>query len=304
MTELRLLQVNVNDELVLDAGICEEIAEPKGLGYLIRPPKTTLFHQVLAYLDQKPDPDKPPPGRMVGREGVAAAAICLRWGSYLAVLLDNGKPLWSEVRSPKVSRISDEEMARINIEASAAAAEWIDLYRCDPTGSRYQQLVNRAVAYLPMPKKISKLKVTEFAALSTPETAVQVVQVQAADSSRLARVRGNIELHPSRVLSNALLNCAWRNGPVEDIHAGGFRGYPIDRRRVSPAEERELMVFASERLALGMTVCRRFAMERPVRPWPEQVLPYGLAEFLLITPSGWTLTETSREVRLDPWPTR
>jgi hypothetical protein len=28
------------------------------------------------------------------------------------------------------------------------------------------------------------------------------------------------------------------------------------------------------------------------------VLPYGLAEILMITPSGWTLTETTREVRL------
>ena len=30
----------------------------------------------------------------------------------------------------------------------------------------------------------------------------------------------------------------------------------------------------------------------------EQVLPYGLAEVLLVTPSRWTLTDTSREVRL------
>jgi len=28
------------------------------------------------------------------------------------------------------------------------------------------------------------------------------------------------------------------------------------------------------------------------------VLPYGLAEILMITPTGWTLTECSREVRL------
>jgi len=162
--------------------------------------------------------------------------------------------------------------------------------------------VNRAVAYLPMPKRTSKLKVTEFAVLSTPEMAVHIVH--APDASRLARVRADVELHPSRVLSNALVNCARRNGPVEDVHAGGFRGYPIDQRRVSPAEERELMVVASERLALGMTVCLRFAMERPVRPWPEQVLPYGLAEILGITPSGWALTESSREVRLRPRPTR
>jgi len=233
---------------------------------------------------------------------VAAAAICLRWGSYLAVLLDHGKPLWSEVRSLKVSRISDEEMARINIEASAAVADWIDLYRCDPTGERYQQLVNRAVAYLPMPKRTSKLKMTEFAVLSTPEMGVRMVD--ATDASRLSRVRADVELHPSRVLSNALVNCAWRNGPVEDIHAGEFCGYPLDQRRVSLAEERELMRFAAERLALGMTVCLRFARERPVRPWTEQVLPYGLAEILLVTPSRWTLTESSREVRLPAWPTQ
>jgi hypothetical protein len=104
---------------------------------------------------------------MVGREGVAGAAVVLRWGSYLAVLLDRDKPVWSEVKSAGTSRICDQEMARINIEASAARAEWIDLC-ADPGGQRYEQLVNRAVLYLPMPKKTSKLKPTEFAALAEP----------------------------------------------------------------------------------------------------------------------------------------
>jgi len=31
---------------------------------------------------------------------------------------------------------------------------------------------------------------------------------------------------------------------------------------------------------------------------PSPVLPLGLAELLLVTPSGWSLTESSREVRL------
>lgn len=59
-------------------------------------------------------------GRVPPREGVAAAALALRWGSYLAVLLDHDKAVWPEVNSPSTSRISDEEMARINIEAAAA----------------------------------------------------------------------------------------------------------------------------------------------------------------------------------------
>ena len=40
-------------------------------------------------------------------------------------------------------------MARINLEASAALAEWIDLYRRDPGGRLYTSLVDRAIGYLP-----------------------------------------------------------------------------------------------------------------------------------------------------------
>src|SRR5579864_8978352 len=111
------LQVRVNDELVLDAGTYEDLSMPQGLERLIRPPVTTLFHQLLSYLRAMPDPPKRPSGSMVGREGVAAAAVALRWGSYLAVLLDRDKPVWSEVKSAGTSRICDQEMARINIEA-------------------------------------------------------------------------------------------------------------------------------------------------------------------------------------------
>jgi hypothetical protein len=288
------LWVRVNDGLVLDAGTCAHVSGPHGPVRLIRPPDTTLFHQVLAYLKAKPDPPKRPSGSMVGREGVAAAALVLRWGSYLAVLVDRDKPLWPEVRSTTTSRVSDEEMARINIEASAALAEWIDLHREDE--GLYRQLVNRAVAYLPMPMRTSEAKVTAFAALADPEMATRLLQ--AISSEPLARTRADAAHHPSRLFANALVNVAWRNGPVENIHAGSFQGYPLAQRRVTPAEEKELMQSASDGLALGVTVCQVLARERPQRSWPEQVLPYGLASMMLITPSRWTLTEASREVRL------
>jgi hypothetical protein len=236
---------------------------------------------------------------MVGREGVAAAALVLRWGTYLALLLDRDKPLWPEVNSPTTSRISDEEMARINIEASATLADWIDLYRADRDGRAYEQLVNRAVAYLPMPKKTCRMKVTEVRALAEPGLAAQWVDAyRTSQTSRLARVREDVERHTTRVLANAFVNTAWRNGPVENIHAGVYYGYPLEQRRMTPVEERELMAFASERLAQAMFVCLVFSVEDPPRSWVEQVLPYGLAEQLLVTPSGWTLTEVSRDVRL------
>jgi hypothetical protein len=289
------LQVRVNDELVLDAGTYEEIAGAGGHEWLIHPPETTLFHQLLAYLQTKPDPPEHRSGTMIGREGVAAAAVVLRWGSYLAVLLDRDKPIWSAVHSAETSRISDDEMARINIEASAALADWINLYRGAPT--LYRMFVDRAFEYLPMPiRTASKLRVKEFTALAIPEIAGIVVQ--AADPERLARVRDDAERWPSRLFANALVNTAWRNGPVEDVHAGYVLGYPLNQRRMTPEEERDLMGFASAGMALGMNVCWSLAREDSGPSWPERVLPYGLAELLLITPSRWTLTEVSRQVRL------
>jgi hypothetical protein len=294
MGSLERLAVRVNDELVLDAGVCETFEGPGGPMRLVRPARTTLFHQLIAYLKAKPDPRGRLPGTALDREGVAAAAMTLRWGSYLAVLADRGKPLWRAVREPCVSRVSDDEMARINIEASAAMAEWIDLYRADPSG--HARLVDRAVSFLPMPSKTSKGSPRPLPALASPEMARRLEQ--AVEPGLLAEARADVERHPSRVLANALVNVAWRNGPVEDIHAGVAGDYPLDRRRVTPAEVRSLMRFSADGMALGMTVCLQLALERPPRPWPEQVLPYRLATMMLVTPSGWTLTETSREVRL------
>lgn len=289
------LRVRVNDELVLDAGEHRLVAGPHGPERVIRPPRITLFHQVLGYLQAKPDPERQPPGTGVGREGVAAAAVTLRWGSYLAVLADRQKPLWHAARTPAISRISDGEMARINIEASAAMAAWIDIYRTDPAG--YARLVDKAVSYLPMTRKTSKRSIGPFMALAHPELARRLEL--AVPPHLLAQARRDVERCPSRILANALVNVAWRNGPVEDIHAGVARDYyPLDERRVTPAEERTLLRVASDRMAMGMDVCLGLAMERPQRPWPEQVLPYALASMMGITPSSWTMTETSREIHL------
>ena len=74
------LWVRVNDALVLEAGACETVSGPHGHEDVIHPP-ATLFDQVLAYLESKPDHARLPSGSVVGREGVAAAALVMRWGS-------------------------------------------------------------------------------------------------------------------------------------------------------------------------------------------------------------------------------
>jgi hypothetical protein len=127
-----------------------------------------------------------------------------------------------------------------------------------------------------MPRKTSKLKVTEFGALADPAMAERMMQ--AAEASRLERVRADAERHPSRVLANALVNTAWRNGPVEGIHAGAHRGCALDRRRMTLAEERELMASRANDWRRGcpcVVASRRKSLRVPGRsrysptPWPN-----------------------------------
>ena len=216
----------------------------------------------------------------------------------LAVLFDRDKSVSPDAQVG-ISRISDDEMARINIEASAALAEWIDILHTD--FAEYLDLVDRAIAYLPLVHRTATPMDGHIMALASPEIAGQLIG--ASDPALLTRVRADADRHPNRLLANALMNVAWRNGPVEDVHAGKSWSCPLDQRRVTPAEERRIIRFASDRLAMGMNACHRFMAEQPRRPWSEQVLPFGLTSFLLITPSNWTLTDNSRDVHLPLSPT-
>ncbi len=126
------IRVRVNDEFVLDAGTREVVVGPRGHEQLVHPPESTLVRQVVAYLRAKPTPRQQRRRSAAGIEGLAAAAVVLRWGSYLAVLVDRDKPVSPDaVQSTGASRISNDEMARINIEASAALADW-DASRARP----------------------------------------------------------------------------------------------------------------------------------------------------------------------------
>jgi hypothetical protein len=240
--------------------------------------------------DSQPDQYE---GLSIGREAVAATAVCLRWGSYLDVLLDRSKPVCAGVQDPDHSRIADGEMARINIEASAALEQWIELMRRDYW--RYQALV-LASRRLPMPQK----KVTRdprFAALfvlSRPGV------VSFMDLPSGGKAYDRVMAYPTRTLANALINASWRNGPAERVHAGLWGTFPLLERRVTVAEERTLMRTTASRLAQGLY---GFSPDDAgdLRPWAERVLPYASAHEILVTPHDWSLEEKSRQVHLPGW---
>jgi hypothetical protein len=152
MPEQRSLTVNVNARFTVDAGSWQECVEEEQRPYrLVLPPQTTMYRQVLSYLEEATRNEKVPPKSQLhfGEVAIATVALCIRWGSYFAVLTNRDLPQWAAAFDPEVNCIGDGEMGRINIEASAALSGWIDLMRADQP--RFRKLVKAAVRLLPFP---------------------------------------------------------------------------------------------------------------------------------------------------------
>ena len=289
------LTVRVNRDLTLNAGWWEEMPVADGtMRRYVHPPETTLFEQVLAYLMSLPqEPDYS--GLNMGREAVAATAVCLRWGSYMAVLVDRDKPLWPQARQGGLSRIADGEMARINIEASAALAQWIDIMRND-----WEQCLAMVWAARHLPMTLQHARTdrcsSDLLGLSRPDVAATLLS--RTQDERGKRARADAKAHPTRILANVVINACWRNGPVEDIHAGQSSTYPLTQRRITPSEERQLIRTTAGRLAHGILAVLALGHEKSERTWAERVLPYNLVPGWRVTPTGWSLDERTCQVWL------
>src|SRR5260370_23754773 len=152
MTQHHPLTIIVNEQLTIDAGYWQECVEEDQTPYrLISPPQTAMYRQALSPLEEATKDMKAPAKSRLhfGEVAIATVAVCLRWGSYFAVLANHDLPQWTAAFDPEVSCIGDGEMARINIEASAALASCIDLIEADQ--QRFCKLVKAAVQLLPFP---------------------------------------------------------------------------------------------------------------------------------------------------------
>ena len=137
-------KVTVSEDLSLNAGTVSTQADT----LCIYPPDHSLFDQLCAWLDQCPPPTT---GFNHWVLGIGATALCLRWGTYLAVLMDEAKPIDPRAEQPATSMISDEEMRRINIEASSNLARLLQLRHQDEDA--FFDRLRRAYEWLPMPQK-------------------------------------------------------------------------------------------------------------------------------------------------------
>jgi hypothetical protein len=253
---------------------------------VVTPPKKALFSQLVHLLSRAgtrvtsaiPSPRD---------EAIAAAALCVKWGSYYALLSDRHLPMW---RPPVgCSRIADSEMARINIETSAALEELLTLRAAD--ARTYADLIRAGAALLPIP---SQRPVHPGA--SSLAAVVAHVHDALPSLPRRPDVDDRIERNPIRALANTLIYTCWRNGPIENIHAGRrTMPLPVRKRRLSAAEDRDLMTNLVSHLAdafesLGPILSQKHGHEVAARlcSWVPLMFPHD-----------WTLTEACRVVELE-----
>jgi hypothetical protein len=305
MAQHHSLTINVTEQCAIDAGHWQEcVGEDQRPSRLVSPPQTTMFRQVLSYLEETTRDKKVPPTSQLhfGEVAIATVALCIRWGSYLAVLAKRDLPQWAAAYDPEVSCIGDGEMARINIEASAALSDWIDLMQADQ--QRFRKLVKAAVQLLPFP--IAQLDESTYykrfralGAINSANGRRCLMEAFARDfgSEWLEREKERVLVHPTRALANGILNEHWRNGSgVEDIHAGGIAPpRPLTQCRLTKAQETLLMQETAELFVPTLRALYHVVGSPSEETWSEQALPYAIA---FKPPANWSLDEQTREVAL------
>lgn len=255
-------------------------------GARLSPPREPMFDQVLAMLETLEVKRVRAP--TLKQEARAAVAVCLRWGSYLALLMDDQRPPAPAVGRPGVSRVTDREMARINIEASANLSRWLTLAHED--APRYAKLVH-AAQKLPLAKG-GDLRPVALTNMVQPK----LLELTASMAAHAPAEAADVRRAPMRSLANAFVNTCWRNGPIEDLHAGEASPVLLMERRFT---REEAALLQEEVIARMMDAVDAFWLLEPDWGSPR-FAEYALAYRLMpcVGPSGWSTTEDSRAIEL------
>ncbi len=257
----------------------------------ITPPAVPLFRQVIDYLEAQP----PPPAGYVrlADEARAAVAICLRYGSYFAALADASCPFSPNVRDENASHIDDDEMARMNVEISAAVQWWLTLKGSDE--QRYTQVIQNALAYLPLGRKTVTRSPEGDALMACATAAMATAMRDVWPAERLERQLRLAETHGVRAIANTITLLSWRNGPVETVHAGYYVGHALKERRVLPRHEKAIMRQAQNGLSAAVKAVDYMAFDGAWPPPAGRVLAF-MRPFC--HPTDWSYTQQSRVVEL------
>jgi hypothetical protein len=258
------------------------------------PPAVALFDQIAEWLWLQAPPDPTQPGMRI--IGIGATALCLRWGTYLAALLDESKPLDPRAQLPEFSMISDNEMKRINIEFSFNLARMIQLLHEDE--ERFYRLLYLSYHYLPMPR-VRSLQSTRILDSLIGLTSPDCYNGAQPDlRERMDRIRPVTPPYPYRIIANGMAVACYRNGPVENLHAGRAQACSLDHRRATYQQIRELMEFTSGHLDSVLAKFRPWEQSsgHPLQ-WPDNMAGIYISPYF--SPRNWSLSESCCPIRLE-----
>ncbi|HEU5377014.1 MAG TPA: hypothetical protein VFV38_16410 [Ktedonobacteraceae bacterium] len=304
MAQQHALTLRVNDRCTLSAGSWQtERDEQQESFRLVSSPEPPMYQQLLASLAEATKDQKVPPKSHLhfGEVALATVLVCIRWGSYFAVLVNPDQPQWAPASDPEVSCIGDSEMARINIEASAALAAWIDLMRLD--NAQFRKMVKAALQLLPSVIPVHDPATNDrhfraFSAFNSADGRQYLMEAYLRDFGEkwVAERKRSIPVNPSRALANGVLHEYWRNGEIEDIHAGRISTpWPLTQRRLTLQQEERVVRETAARFVPTMRALYNVVTKPSQESWPEQALPYAIA---FKPPDHWSLDEQTRETTL------
>ena len=216
----------------------------------------------------------------VVEEATAAVACCLRYGTYFHALTA-GEYFPEFAKNEGLSRISDDEMKRINIEFSSALAEWWGDRAADPCKVWRRTRAAHALVSITW-------EADPFVIQAVGEAFGEKVLGVSKESSISSAAEAT-----TRQEANYAVLQAYRNGQVEGLHAGTWslgRDVP-GFVRLYAGEVRSICSVASELLGGVIFVRDHEDYARAFR----RVSSIG-------APSCWSLGDETANVRFDGMP--
>jgi hypothetical protein len=273
--DLSLFEGDVDDCIEKKDYKCHHISQPT-------PP---LFDQVVEWLDKQPSL-----GHICNDPDILALGItslCFRWGTWMGWLTDKNKPLEKNHDIPDVHNIYQDEMKRMNIEASYNVTRIIELLFNDE--KKGLEILSKANAYLPLRVNTrSKNRVGKIA-----YTAMALFLQKAADTEK-----ADMSLF-YRKLGNLLTNTIYRNNsPLEGMHAGRFVPHPaLTYRRFSITQSSRLFSYIASqfRFIFKHPIWSSYYQEESFTGFPDNLHFEYIPE---LYPSDWSLTDRSSDMNI------
>lgn len=276
------LTVKVTNDFFLDAGTIIEDME----AVHILPPQPSLFRQLCTWLGEHPVPTIDYTDWAMG---IGATALCIRWGTYLAVLTDETKPIDSQAINESTSMVSDSEMKRINIEASSNFALLLEQFDQDPI--RTKELLLRAYEWLPMPQKRVKCNHDTYKPIL-----LDLLRAAHSFQSKAIEQAQIVVNHPYRALANMVICYIYRMGPIESCHGGFDAAFSLTCRRFTSDQLKTVMRFSAQQMSGVLDICK--VINEPLIPlpaWPQRAAWLTQTQFY---PSTWSLTESCSIIQI------